>query len=746
MTKKLAIVIVLLAIHWFSVRPMFSQPASGLHADMNTEVLVVGASQSGVTAAIQAARQGAKVVLLAKGDWLGGSITEAGIAAVDGNELLAMQTGLWGEFLARLAKAEKNLMQYGWVSLFTFNPKIGNQVFEDWLAEERNIKIVRNAIVKSAIVDSSRKYPVVLGVVLENGSKVLAKVTIDASETGELLELAKVPMRIGWEYAGEFQEPSAPVKKSRLITRYPLQELTWAFYLKDYGKGIKAPVIPTPSGYTLEKARNRYWCSFKDSAISDPKKPGFDSKWFFKYKTEEKHTSFFSPESFITYGQVGPDLFMINWPKCGNDYSLGIDRIFSPDIKTREAYYQEARTYSLWFAKYIQDTLKEKGITRFGLADEVFEARLVNRNMPGFAYIPYNREVRRLEGFATLTENELLPNLKDGEKAKYLKDSIAIGNYANDHHYFEMAKAGDDKYFKLAPKSIKWGGRYTGTGFSIPYQVMLPVQVNGLLVAEKSWSVSHIANGSTRLQPVCMLMGQAAGSAAAIAAKKNIFPFDVSVKELQATLLNDAKAPPSLLPLYDLKPDNPYRAAIQRLILSGVIAFPKDGHFRPEEALEPEELQNWLLKAKLTESDLQVGSDDSAGLLDSKPNLQSLTRGQAAYLIEKRANTFKTQVVGDNTGQVPAGYAKQNYCAKLKKIGDGESFKAEWIKDANGKGLKRVTPFIEVTANTAGLITGDPTVYKFFKEKLSTEPKDYCFEAVYNHSGAWFVVSAILEK
>lgn len=695
--------------------------------NLEVDVLVVGGSQSGVTAAIQAARQGSRVALVSQGEWLGGSLTEAGIAAIDGNELLAFQTGLWGEFISRLAKKEENLLQYGWVSFFTFNPKLGNEVFVDWVGEEKNIIWLKNLKPTEVILDQLGKYPKFTGVKFSDSSSIKAKVTIDATEFGDLLELGKVPYRLGWEYAGEFKEPSAPLAKSSLMMRYPLQELTWAFFIKDYGKGNKAPKITTPVGYTLEKARKRFWCAFKDENIHKKASGRSSKNWRFEYKEAEKYQSFFTNETFLTYGQVGPDLFMMNWPKCGNDYSLGIERLFSKKPEDKQRFYKEARTYSLWFAKYIQDTLGE----RFGLADEVFTASEDNNQIPGFAYIPYNREVRRLEGLETLTENEILPKLKEGEKARYLPESIAIGNYANDHHYFEMAKPSSSKFFKLAPKSIKWGGRYTGTPFSIPYKVLLPVKVDGLIVAEKSWSVSHIANGSTRLQPVCMLVGQAAGSAASIAAKKNILPFNVSVKELQAVLLNDPVSPPTLIPLYDLKPDNPYRAAIQRLILSGVIDFPKDGNFHPKEVIQPKELDIWLLKAKLTKEDL--------GNID----FSSLQRDHAAFLIESKANTFSVLPINaDNKQQLP-DYKVQKYCAKLKKTGDGENFKAEWIKDQYGKSITRITPFASGPANTAGLVTLDPEVYKFFQEQLASEAQDFCFMGVYNPSGAWLLVTKI---
>ena len=66
---------------------------------LKTEVLVVGGGTGGTAAAIQAARLGAKVLLVSEWPWLGGMLSAAGVTATDGNELAAFQTGLWGPFL-----------------------------------------------------------------------------------------------------------------------------------------------------------------------------------------------------------------------------------------------------------------------------------------------------------------------------------------------------------------------------------------------------------------------------------------------------------------------------------------------------------------------------------------------------------------------------------------------------------------------------------------------------------------------
>jgi hypothetical protein len=163
--------------------------------------------------------------------------------------------------------------------------------------------------------------------------------------------------------------------------------------------------------------------------------------------------------------------------------------------------------------------------------------------------MPYWRESRRLIGTTTVTENDLLPVSADARRGPIPLDddgqctSIAVGTYANDHHY-----PGED--WPLAPKSCRWGGRWTGTPFCIPYGALVSEIVPNLLMADKGFSVSHMANGATRLQPLILNIGQAAGLAAALSVHRSCLPTEVPVSVLQTHLLHDPTAPAAVLPLW----------------------------------------------------------------------------------------------------------------------------------------------------------------------------------------------------
>ena len=186
---------------------------------------------------------------------------------------------------------------------------------------------------------------------------------------------------------------------------------------------------------------------------------------------------------------------------------------------------------------------------------------------PCVALMPYWRESRRLIGTTTVTENDLLPLSTDAHRASFPLDasgectSIAVGTYANDHHY-------PGKDWPLAPKSCRWGGRWTGTPFCIPYGALVSEVVPNLLMADKGFSVSHMANGATRLQPLILNLGQAAGLAAALSVHRSCLPIEVPVNVLQTHLIHEPTAPAAVLPLMQWPAWHPHWTTAQEMGLA----------------------------------------------------------------------------------------------------------------------------------------------------------------------------------
>lgn len=520
---------------------------------IEVDVLVVGGGTGGVAAAIQAARQGAKTILVSEFPWLGGMLTSAGVSAPDGNELVAFQTGMWGAFLRELQQRQSGGLDNSWVSFFSFDPRLGAQIFADWVQELPCLDWIIGQPV--AVLRQGDR---ITGVQFTDFT-ITAKITLDATELGDLLAMSEVPHRWGWELHSQWLEPSAPKTPNSLTAKYPVQAPTWVVIMQDYGESV-APEIPSPPQEDLTQ---------------------FIGAW-------ENYGS----EQFLNYGRLPGGLFMINWPQCGNDYGEGLGRLIDSE-EARYQFLQEAFWHTQSFARFIQIQLGR----RYGEAVHIFplmrgegerggegvsyqlpttnyQSKIQNRT-GAYALHPYYRESRRLVGLVTVCEQDILP-VAGGRVARLPVDAagnvsaIAVGNYANDHHY-----PGVD--FSLQPKSIRWGGRWTGTPFTLPYSCLIPVETDGLLVCEKNISVSHIANGATRLQPLVMNIGMAAGMAAALCVARGCQPRDLPVRDLQLALLQDQRCPTAIIPLFNLPPDHPDWLHWQRYYLDHPENYPASG-------------------------------------------------------------------------------------------------------------------------------------------------------------------------
>ncbi|PIG90937.1 FAD-dependent oxidoreductase [Gloeocapsopsis sp. IPPAS B-1203] len=482
---------------------------------LTADVLVVGGGTGGTAAAISSARRGANTILVSEFSWLGGMLTSAGVSAPDGNELEAFQTGLWGKFLQELQQRQAGGLDNSWVSFFSYDPRVGAQIFAEWVQELPNLHWISGEVPLEVYCQDS----CITGVRFSNFT-VTAKITLDATELGDILALADVPYRWGWEFQSEWQEPSAPVEHNTLTAQYAVQAPTWVVVMQDFGADV-APEISSAPDYDASK---------------------FTEAW-----------KNYGVEQFLNYGRLPDNRFMMNWPISGNDYGVKVERLITSKTAQNE-FLQECLWHSQNFAYFIQSQIGR----RYGLAD-VFGT--------GFAMHPYYRESRRLVGLNTVCEQDILP-VSTGQVAALQPDSIAFGNYPNDHHYpgFE---------FPLAPKSLRWGGRWTGTPFTIPYGCLISATVDGLLVCEKNISVSHIANGATRLQPIVMGIGQAAGMAAALCVELTCQPRNLPVKILQQALLQDQVA---IIPLFNLPPQHPDWIFWQTHYLDHPEKYPVDGN------------------------------------------------------------------------------------------------------------------------------------------------------------------------
>ena len=217
--------------------------------ELKTDVLIVGGGAGGTAAALQAARRGAQTILVSEFSWLGGMLTAAGVVAPDGNELVAFQTGIWGAFIKELQRRQLQGLNHAWVSFFTYDPRIGAEIFANWVKALPNLRWISN----QTPLEVEKRSEKITGVRFADFF-IQAEITLDGTELGDLLALAEVPYRWGWEWRSQWGEPSAPVQANEMTEKYPVQAPTWVVVLQDFGAGavtsrISAPVVDTPEAF-----------------------------------------------------------------------------------------------------------------------------------------------------------------------------------------------------------------------------------------------------------------------------------------------------------------------------------------------------------------------------------------------------------------------------------------------------------------------------------------------------------------
>ena len=528
----------------------FAQP-------INTDVLVVGGGTGGTAAGIQSARLKAKTIVAEPTPWLGGMLTAAGVSATDGNDEL--HSGIWEEFRQQLYKhyGTRNLGT-GWVSNTLFEPHVGDSIFKVLCAREEKYLTIMHGLLLKSVIRNGRK---ITGAVFTGPENkivtIYSKVCIDATETGDLIAMSGAAYDIGMEDATYSGESIAPGKNNII------QDLTWAAILKDYGS-LANKTIPRPAGYDSTKFFRSCLSRFcKDSTLA-----------------------IWSPEKMLNYGKIRNGKYMINWPVRGNDFYLNV---LEDSYAERNKKYAEAKNHTLQFIYYIQ---KDLGFRNLGFAEDEFPTA---DRLP---FIPYNRESRRMKGIVRL-RNEDLARPFEQVSALY-KTGVAVGDYPIDHHHSMNGAAPPISFTPILP-------------YTIPLGCLVPEKTEGLIAAEKNISVSNIVNGTTRLQPVVLLTGQAAGALAAYCIRKSIQPRDADVRDVQQILL-DARC--YLMPYSDMKPDDVYWEVCQKAGLTGIFkgkglsrGWENKMYFEPDSLATREEFLRGMIELGFDCKESMQGND-----------------------------------------------------------------------------------------------------------------------------------------
>lgn len=541
--------------------------AGGLRFD----VAVIGAGTGGSAAAITAARMGMDVALIEESDWIGGQMTGAAVSTMD--DVRRTRTGIYNEFITRvrdyyaMRNTPVNVCYWG-SDTIAFEPWVGQKILTEMIKESGRVTLFLESRVLKAKTEKNK----VTAAVIENGgvkTTVTAKVFIDATETGDFIPLTGARYRAGNSIAPKIDKESV------------IQDITYVAVVKKYPDGLPPELRLTkrPPGY------EEYLPHFRKVITKDgdwwPGAYPFNVPVHNAYRGMPDITN---PDRERIDGGVSETWPLItrtgvNW---ANDYpgrkfgAAGMPVRYLEDKKFRREAERRAMAETLAFIFYMQTEL---GMEDWSIDNRQGYGGYFSNNWqewqempPEFAPVlahfppfPYVRESRRLIGVTTMTVKDVKRDQALRRMLKTNPYSVALGEYPTDIHGLREPQYLDRDLGENADE-IPADNEWQGGLFQIPMGVLIPEKVDGLLAAEKNISVSRIVNGSTRLQPVTMLTGQAAGALAAEAVRQNVEPRQVHPIDVQWRLL-EAKDKLSLFNFDDVPVDSLWWRGVELSVL-----------------------------------------------------------------------------------------------------------------------------------------------------------------------------------
>lgn len=411
------------------------------------DVIVVGSGSAGATAAIAAARKGARTVLIERFGFMGGTSTQVldtfyGFYT-PGEVAYKVVGGVPDDVVTALK--ERNMAferpnSFGAGTGITYDPFTLQLVWEQ-LAQQAGVQLLYHSFCTDVLMDGNR----ISGVVVDGKRglmKIPGRVVIDASGDADVCHQAGVP----YERAGDID---------------PAQTLTTTFRLAN-----------VDTGRAKAFGKKAMWAKMEEAVTSGQYNlPRREGSWHVTTQQGVTHT-----------------------------IMTRVADIDGTDPMALTGAEIEGRKQAFEYARFLRDCVPG------------YEKAALSWLNPSIGV----RETRRVYGRYRLTREDCLI-------ARKFEDAIgACGAPIEDH------SPGADTTWIYLPE---------GMTYDIPYRTLLPQKIDNLLVAGRCFSATHDAHASCRSMAQTMTMGQAAGTAAAMAVQSDSLPKDLSVPDLQDNLL-----------------------------------------------------------------------------------------------------------------------------------------------------------------------------------------------------------------
>ncbi len=516
------------------------------------DIVIYGGTCAAVISAVQAKKMGKSVIIVSPDKHLGGlssgglGFTDTGNKAVIGGLSRDFYHRVWKHYDNDSAWVQQKKAEYGNKgqgtpaidgdnrTMWIFEPHVAEKIFEDYV-KEFGLEVVRDEWLdreKGVKKEGDR----IVSITTLSGKTYAGKMFIDTTYEGDLLAAAGADYHVGREAISTYDEKWNGIQTGVLHHGHHFGDMKISPYVVpgDPSSGV-LPRISTenPGQYGAEDKKVQAYC-FRMCLTNDPanripfpKPEGYDAKeyelllrvyekgWretFHKFDPIPNHKT-----DTNNHGPFSTDNIGKNW-----DY---------PDAsyERRRAIIDEHQRYQqgwLYFIandprvpKEVQEEMRTWGLPKDEFTD--------NGNWSHQLYI---REARRLVGSYVMTENDLL-------KKRETPDSVGMGSYGIDSHNIQRYITPEGYVQNEGDIGISTKGPY-----EIAYGSLVPKKGQGSnLLVPVCCSSTHIAFGSIRMEPVFMILGQSATTAAVMAIEAGISVQDVPYEKLKARLLEDGQ-------------------------------------------------------------------------------------------------------------------------------------------------------------------------------------------------------------
>ncbi|WP_395734441.1 FAD-dependent oxidoreductase [Prosthecobacter sp.] len=524
-----------------------------LHA-ADHDIVIYGGTCSAVIAAVQAKKMGKSVIVVSPDKHLGGlssgglGFTDTGNKAVIGGLSRDFYHRVWKHYDKDSAWVQQKKSEYGGKgqgtpavdgenrTMWIFEPHVAEQIFEDYV-KEFSLEVVRDEWLdraKGVKKDGDK----ITAITTLSGKTYAGKMFIDATYEGDLMAAAGVDYHVGREATSVYDEKWNGIQVGVLHHRHhfgAVKEPISAYKIPgDPKSGVLPRVSAEPPGeYGAGDKRVQAYC-FRSCYTNDPsnripfpKPEGYDAgqyeillrvlnagwgEFFEKFDPIPNHKTDTNNHGPFSFDNIG---YNYDYPEASYERRR--------EIIAEHRQYQQGL---LWFVandprvpKKVQAELQTWGLPKDEFTD--------NGNWSHQLYI---REARRMIGAYVMTENELL-------KKRPTPDSVGMGSYGIDSHNIQRYITPEGNVQNEGDIGVSTKGPY-----EIAYGSLVPKKGQGSnLLVPVAMSASHIAYGSIRMEPVFMILGQSAATAAALAMDAGIPVQNVPYEKLKTQILKDGQ-------------------------------------------------------------------------------------------------------------------------------------------------------------------------------------------------------------